>query len=258
MSFGDQKYEISVKDQRSTDAYSESGRVITDVYAFVYDAGTKTLSTLYSDDIRTSLTNPISRSQFATDDMIKFFSASTSHDIYINTAAGDEGFYAGITPSDHLIQVNTSGVKKHLVIPFTAATAETDSGVDLPLNTWVSKLMVDVTTADTSETLDVGLLSTESGGDANGFLSGVSLDSTGFIAPIANTAGTTETYVSTYSYGALMGPGVVGTNAASDFGNGHVPGHVVSGSAAQSIVYNESAGATTGVGYIHLWFEHLR
>jgi len=57
------------------------------------------------------------------------------------------------------------------------------------------------------------------------------------------------------SYGALIGPGVVGTNAADDFGLATLPGHAVIGSAAQSVSYQASAGATTGSGVIHVWFE---
>jgi len=66
------------------------------------------------------------------------------------------------------------------VIPITvvASTAEQDTGVDLPATAVVLDAYVQVLTAEatgTTKTVDVGTLSTESGGDADGFLDGISV-----------------------------------------------------------------------------------
>jgi hypothetical protein len=60
--------------------------------------------------------------------------------------------------------------------------SEEDSGIDLPTSGVVNEVYVNVTTAEVTgatKTLDVGLLSGEAGGDANGFLAAVDVSSTG-------------------------------------------------------------------------------
>ena len=71
---------------------------------------------------------------------------------------------------------------KRLDIVATPTGAEQDTGWDLPAKSLVLDVWIDVTTAEatgTTKTLDVGLLSSESGGDADGFLDGVSVAATG-------------------------------------------------------------------------------
>lgn len=62
-------------------------------------------------------------------------------------------------------------------LPVTAlTTGEKDTGWDLPARSVVRRVWVDVKTAEATaatKTIDVGLLSSESGGDADGFLDGV-------------------------------------------------------------------------------------
>lgn len=258
MEFGLKHYSIKLVSGQQTDALGSNANLDSGALVFVYTTDSKTLATIYSDFKLTSKTNPISRTVFAAAKSIDFWSAATSHDLYVNLSTGEELVVYGVTPSTHLLVLDRATVHKHLVIPFTGGSTEVDSGIDFPNNVWVKALMVDVVTADTTETLDVGILSTETSGDANGLLSAVSLGIAGMIKPIATTTGTTETYISTYSYGALMGPGVVGTNAESDFGLGHITGHFVTGANGRSISHQASAGTDTGAGYIHIWFDHLR
>jgi hypothetical protein len=257
--FGDQKYEIQVKDARSFIAASDEGLIESGVYTFVYDAGTKTLSTIYADGARTTLANPITRAQFASDDMIKFFSASTSHDIFIADDKGNVAEHLAVSPNTHVVPLNRAGADKVMVFPIVSNTGgtETDTGLDLPYKAHVYNCAVEVTTIDATETVHVGILSSETGGDADGLLVGVDVGSTGFVKPFTNTAGSAETYVSTSTFGVLMGPAVVGTNADTDVGVARGWGHVVNGSSGQSISYTPSSSDTL-VGYGYVYFKQLR
>lgn len=75
------------------------------------------------------------------------------------------------------------GGRYAIKIPFTKNTSESDTGVDLPAGVLVTGALIQVTTAASGGTIDVGILSTESGGDADGFIDGVSCAATGFVVP---------------------------------------------------------------------------
>lgn len=258
--YKDYAYNIDVVNQRAVGSLADSNaQIISGVLAFVYNAGTKTLATLYSDNKRTSLTNPISRSQFATDDAVKFWTAQSSVDIVLAHSDGSIAKYASVVPETHRLVLNQDGVEKCLILPYGASdNTETDTGIDLPVNVWVQDVAMEVVTSDPSETLSIGLLSSETNGDADGFIVTADASTAGFVKPLAHTAGSSEKYVSTFSYGALMGAGVVGTDSDGDFGLGAVPGHIVSGANAKSVTYTGSAGSDTAAGYIYVWFRHLR
>lgn len=254
--YNDTRYDISVYDQTAEGRLGD--RLITNVMAFVYTAGTKTLATLYSNKKRTSLANPITRTQFATDDKLKFYAAASSVDVVLAHSDGSIAKYASVSSSIHRLKLDRSGTKKVLIVPFAASTAETDTGVDLPYGVLVKDVVVEVVTGDATETMDVGLLSTETAGDADGFMNDVVMSPAAFYKGLTTTVGSNETYVSTAYYGALLGPVAVGTDANTDTGAGVVPGHIVSGSNAVSVTYTGSAGTDTAAGYIYVFFEHLR
>jgi hypothetical protein len=69
-------------------------------------------------------------------------------------------------------------------IPFTKNTSEADTGVDLPTGIMVTDVLTKVTTAAGSSTIDVGILSTESGGDADGFVDGAACTPAGWVQHI--------------------------------------------------------------------------
>jgi hypothetical protein len=113
-------------------------------------------------------------------------------------------------------------------IPVTATEAanatatEKDTGFDLKAGWTVLDAWIVVNTADTGETVDVGTNSNVSGGDADGFIDGASLATTGLVYPDATvTAGTTETYYSATTRGALLADYIVGSATESDFGLFH-------------------------------------
>lgn len=259
MGLGYNKYDIQVRDQKSLGSGSGDGVVSSGVLVFVYDAGTKTLSTIYSDAVGTSKTNPISRSQFATDGGIKFYSAASSHDIFINTDSGESARSTSVAPTQHTITVDKDGVDKCIVFPavFNAGGTETDTGLDLPKLCKVTDVALEVVTTDATETCAIGILSSETNGDADGLMVAVSVANSGYIQGWSSTAGGNETYVSATNYGALMGLGKVGTDVANDCGIPGGPGHVVSGSNGVSISYTPSS-SDTFAGYGYVYFRHLR
>lgn len=76
------------------------------------------------------------------------------------------------------------GGKVAVKIPFGKSTTEKDTGIDLPAGVNVTGAAIEVTTPVAASTIDVGILSSESGGDADGFLDGVSCAAPGVIYPI--------------------------------------------------------------------------
>jgi hypothetical protein len=98
--------------------------------------------------------------------------------------------------SGKVVPCASFGGRLAIKIPFTKNTSETDTGVDLPGGILITGWRVDVTTAASSGTIDFGILSTESGGDADGFCDGASCAATGLVFPgnvdatdTANTSG---------------------------------------------------------------------
>lgn len=83
------------------------------------------------------------------------------------------------------------------VVPFTAPAdgSETDTGYDLPADGIVVDCYMIVDTAEaigTTKTVDVGLLSSETNGDADGFLDGVSVAAAGFVSGSLASGGQTR------------------------------------------------------------------
>jgi hypothetical protein len=84
---------------------------------------------------------------------------------------------------------------------------ETSTGFVLPTNAriypWDMGVIVD--TVDSGKTINVGILSTQTGGDADGFIAGLSLTTLGLIWPIQTvTAGTNMNYLSANTLGVLF------------------------------------------------------
>lgn len=253
MGFGNYKYDLTVKDARTGEPIT-SGCLV-----FVYTAGTKTLATLYSNDLNTSKTNPISRTQFAVDDMITFYCGASSVDITVNDDKGNLAVIPGITPTEHVVLIDRSGTDKVFIAPyaFDASGAEVDTGLDFPYNVKIYDAMIEVVTVDATETLAIGLLSTETEGDADGIFKAFTVDTAGFYHLWGTTDTTTEDYVSSTYKGALMGVGSAGTSSANDFGQPGGPGHVVKVDKAVSLTYTISS-SDTAAGYIYVYFKHLR
>lgn len=120
-------------------------------------------------------------------------------------------------------------------IPVTATEAanttatEKDTGFDLKAGWTVLDAWIVVNTVDAGATVDVGTNSNDSGGDADGFIDGASLATTGLVYPDAVvTAGATETYYSATTRGALLADYIAGSNTANDYGLFHKKPYTVS------------------------------
>jgi hypothetical protein len=259
MKYNDYCYQLPVSDGYARDGISTDGGITTGCYVFVYTAGTKTLATIYSDGIRTAKTNPISRAQFATDGMVTFYGAATSYDLVVCHSDGRNIFYPGVTPNVRHLVMSVGGSDRCIVFPmlFNSGGTVVDTGIDLPYKAHVYDLAVEVVDVDATETVDIGLLASETAGDEDGLVAALSVATAGFVKPYVNTTGSNETYVSSAKFGALMGPSVVGTDVDKDDGVSRGWGHVVDGANAKSLTYTPSTSDTfTGYGYVY--FKMLR
>lgn len=132
---------------------------------------------------------------------------------------------------------------KKLSISSTPTGSEQDTTWDLPGKALLLDVFVDVTTAEATgatKTLDVGLKASESGGDADGFIDGIDVSSTGIKRPgVTVITGGSETYVGSWNRGVLLTAGtpVAGTNTNGDFGVYHEKPHASTAVTAKSVVY---------------------
>lgn len=224
------------------DALTKRAIISTGGTLYVSATGAYAKSTLVNPDSDfAALANPIT----ATRGKFRFAIANTglglpAVDIH-GMAPGGQAFRAlNLRPGEVTdIFIDTSNVVQQLVVPFsiadTTATTETDTGFDFPTGaTILPRPSVDVRTADATETIDVGLLSSESGGDANGFIAALSVGTPGQID---------TTFASTVTNGALLVETATGAAAV-------IPGTYVIGATAVSLTYTLTAGSDTAAGYL--------
>jgi len=215
----------------------------------VLQADSDTAETLYrfNDDTMVSVTNPVSTTAFESsvtcNDLVRFrVDPGASDDesvdlIVVNTDGGFTTFVEDFNRFKHTIIIDESPGAQHAgMIWFAASTAETDTGVDFLYDTLIEHVQVEVVTVDATETIDVGLLSSETSGDADGFVDGASVATAGYPLVTLTTSG------------ALMDDG---TNFDPD-------GHVVVSANAVSLTHTGSAGSDTAAGYIHYLITRLR
>lgn len=228
-------YEIQLQDlHNGTTIVGSGGKAV------ITTAGDAARATLYNADTFASLSQPISptngKFRFAT------LATVTSVDIYGMAAGGQCFVRKGIAPGAPTeIFLEGNRAEQELVIPWAAAevtaTTEFDTGFDLPTKAlvmpWVS---IEVSTIDATETIDVGLLSSESGGDANGFLAAASVGTAGLVR------------------GTLVGTDTLGALLSEDSGGSGplVPAAYVVGATAVSVTLTTSAGSDTGEGFIRI------
>ena len=182
-----------------------------------------------------------------------------SADLFIQSPTGHFVVVKGVTASGpNSIYVDKSRTDTLMVIPFsiadTTATTETDTGFDLVTNSAVLPLGVglDVTTLDATQTINVGILSGESGGDADGFIAAGSVAAAAsVIAGNVVTAGGTETYFSSTTLGALVNDFLAGANVAGDVGTTNPKAFICNGT-AKSISYTLNSGTDTAKGYLKI------
>jgi hypothetical protein len=146
-------------------------------------------------------------------------------------------------------------------IALTAAThgtgSEVDTGWDLPAKAVVLDLLVDVITAEATgatKTVDVGLLSSESGGDADGFLDGVSVAATGLVQ--AGGTFTTDHWVSTTRGALLLEKFLAGTNSTNEGVNVR-KSHLSTAVTAKSVSITSGSAFTEFAGALYLVYVEI-
>jgi hypothetical protein len=228
---------------------------------YVLTAGSPTSPTIYSAPDGTSVSNPERTPRSFTNGRARFWTSKdvTSVDLSLMTSKGESYFYEDVSYSAHRLDIDPF-IREHLlVLPFGASdNSETDTGIDLPANLLVKDAYIKVSTTDSDETLDVGLLSSESGGDADGFVLLTSVASSGYVNPWpVVTSGTNIDYVvHTAGYGAYLKQGIAGADAVATVGGFARRYHVTDGT-AKSVTYTGSSGSDTAAGYICLVLQRL-
>lgn len=235
----------------------DSGKVI------VMTEDTPDSPTIYTDAQGTTLTETAGVAVLTfTNGVVRFWTAAsvTALDMSGITADGRTFCVNSITPSQHMIAINPLNTFQLLVIPFGASdNTETDTGINLPSNCLITPydIKLRVTTADVGETLNVGILASESGGDADGFIVAGDVGTTGWRELLPQiTGGTNIDYVGTNYIGALLCTSIAGADAVATVG-GFTPEVYRTDGTATSISYTGSAGSDTAAGYIYLSFRKL-
>lgn len=218
------------------------------------DSDTEETLTVFADRTDTSITNPVSTSDFASSTVcggkVKFrVDPGEAGDRYVdlivvNTAGGYTAFVEDFDQYQHMIVLDQrANIQHHGVIWFDASTAAyVDTGIDFSYDTYVEAVRIDVVTTFPDTSLDVGTLSTESSGDASGFVVGISTAVAGSILPSLTTVG------------ALLDDGT----------NFYPGGHAIVSAQARSLIYAGRSGgaslhlAVATAGYIHYWFTRVR
>lgn len=136
----------------------------------------------------------------------------------------------------------------YLGIPFAKSTDEKSTNITLPADMIVGPgSFIEVTKALASGTIDVGLLSTEANGDADGFLDGVSCAAEGIVGPIISGAASGDT-----TLGALVASELKSSDTpAVYFSVPKNPGHVCDGT-TKTVTYTTSDHDVAGIIWLHL------
>lgn len=139
------------------------------------------------------------------------------------------------------------------MIPFHAAdytaASEGTTGILLPIGAAMFPTGVGLYmgTADATEDADVGLLSSESGGDADGFMDGISTAGTG---PVFTGVTISTSWPSATTLGLLLRDFTAGST--TDDRGSYIPKVYVVGSTARSVSLTLSTGSDTAAGLILL------
>lgn len=218
------KFSMQLQDQRDGTIIQTSGG-----QAQVCAAGSASKVALTDKD-GVAVSNPVSLNN----GLLTFYTQDTvaSVDLYIMAPGGQFVTRLGVTGSGpNEINIDRNNRHQVAMIPFSiadsVAATEKDTGFDLPVGAMVlPDAGVFVQTLEAAKTIDIGLLSSESGGDADGFMVAIPVSAAG--AVLAKSA-------STATRGALIGGGTLDRGAIV--------------STAVSISYTLSSGTTVAKGF---------
>ena len=185
---GYNRFRIQLKDLITKQSLIASGAAGAG-QVFVAIAGTPQKETL-TDRFGNSLSNPLALTRGFIDFCVNI--AHLTVDLYIQSPTGHFLVLKGVSPSGlNEYEIDTSNKRQMMVIPFnigdTTAATETNTGFLKPTNSMVLDrlhgLGINVTTAETAgaKTMTAGLLSSQTGGNASGYINGSSTATLGLV-----------------------------------------------------------------------------
>lgn len=235
----------------------EQGQAVTTgLTCHVFTAGTTTTATVYTlSDLATSKTNPIAGDALG---QCTWFSASsvTAFDVIVYHKRGRTRVDA-MSTSTHRIVLDLQPVLKTVRIAYTTATSgEINTGVTIPKGAMVVDVAIEVVTASTDNSLDIGLLSSEAGGDADGFCVKKAIGTAGFFrCEATTTGGAANTRYNQNHRGVLLS--VFQTGGATTHPGIYFEKPHYGDGTAKTITYTRSTTQATGAGYIHVFYYEL-
>jgi len=241
-----------------------------------------TLETLYvyDSDAYTALANPVTGTNFTSatvgKDMVSFRVDPTdaTYDRYVDLLVVDQdgGFTTFIEDFDeftHTIIIDErKNIQHHGAIWYYYTTSgELDTGIDFNDNTIISNVAIEVITLDADETIDVGILSSGTDGDADGFVDGQGIGTAGYyevkrheVSASGLSSGESHYCLIDSPLGALLGTTIVGSgdgDSADEFGIINHWDHWFHATQEQSLTWTISS-CSTAWGLIHYYFTHIR
>ena len=258
-------------------------------YVVMMADSTATLETLYyyQDDAYTSLGNPVTGTNFTDaaigNDMVRFrVDPSETNDasvdlIVVDQAGGYTAFVENFNEYKHSIIIDERPNVRHhgcAWILTTTSSTECDTGIDFDTVSIVDDMAIEVGVAfPTNTAINVGILSSGTNGDADGFIVSEGMGTEGFsllceagvdlTIPVFSSGGEMGCLLNEPAFGTFLGNFTVGT---SDSGAGGVYQGVyirrnllLYGTWETSLTYTlPLIAADTGWGIIHFWFTRIR
>jgi hypothetical protein len=259
--------------KRNAQGVAELTRITSGITFKVLAVGADTSETLtyYNNNAGTSLTNPVSTTNFAADtvchDMVAFRVDPTdaTYDRYVDlivvdTSGGFTAFVEDFDKYTHTIVIDERpNIMHHGAIWFDDTVAEgasTATGVTFLPDTFVHDVWVEVVTVDSGQVIDI-----ETSDTANGYRAGVSLTTAGYIKDTGViTDGSTSDYFAVTTYGSLLHTAITGTDGAATSGGNSYVGHIVTTAGTDDDLYydTDASSGYAAKGYIHYFFTRMR
>jgi len=230
-----------------------------------------TAETTYVYGGSTALTNPVTTANFESatvcNKLVRFRVDPTdaTNDRYVDlivvdTVGGYTAFVEDFDKYTHSIIIDERpNLVHHGMIWFGASsTSEINTGITFAPDTFIQDVRVEVVTVASGVTLDVGILSSGTGGDVDGFRKGVLLTTAGYVKDTGViTDGVSVDYTPASTYGALLVTAITGDGATYSGGGGKsYLGYIHDGTSTGVLTYQNPS--TTGAGYLHYWFNRMR
>lgn len=178
-------YELQASNTRG---WPDGPSIMSSGGAFIVTvAGSPDKAVLYDAEALTPISNPVAMSR----GKLRFATLATVLAVDIYGFAPDGSFVAmrGVRPgAESEIFADSQAPHQCAVIPFHFSdftiNAEQDTGLDFPAGALVlPTTAARVTALDAGITMQLGLLASESGGDADGFMAAVSMANLGTVVP---------------------------------------------------------------------------